>query len=162
MATAYDLTNTAAKLAVIGDGSDVPWGTSGDGFGRASIIKIHCSMPDIVVALGAEPDGTASDTLKIMDIPTGTRIDGVLLDVTTAEGAAATCSIGDASNAAGWIAASTSLNSVAKTGTVVGDTYGAANIVYAAADHLIITFAGVANIDTCVFDVYVFARFIDF
>jgi hypothetical protein len=170
MATAHDLTATAAKLATVGKGDEPSWGTSGDGFGRYSIMKFHCDMKAISDALGATIDGSASDTLVIWDIPAGTYISAVFMNCIQAEGSACTVAIGDADNAAGWMAA-TSINTlgvpvatgVASFGkTISSDTYGALHgKAYGAVNTLKLTFATYADIDYAVFDIYVVCAFMD-
>ena len=128
------------------------------GSGVFGIVKLHCDMAAIAAELAATVDGSASDVIQLWDIPIGTMILGVLLDVTTPEGAAATVAVGDGDSTAGYLAA-TSINSVAKAGTIITDAYGAASKVYAAADTLDLLFATDADIDTAVFDVYVYCLF---
>lgn len=156
MATTHDCTEFSQFTA------QVPaWGTSGDGFGRFSVMKFHVDMSAIAEELAATVDGSASDVIQLWDIPAGTHILSVLLDVTTAEGAAATVSIGDATSAAGFLAA-TSINSVAQTGTIITDAFGAVGgKMYAATDTLDLTFATDTDVDTAVFDVYAICVFID-
>jgi len=170
MATAHDMTTTAARRAVVGGDSKQAWGTSGDGFGAFSIMKFHIDMADVAEALAATVDGSASDTLVIWDIPAGTYISAVFMNCTTAEGATATVAIGDSDNAAGWMAA-TSINTlgipvatgVASFGkTISTDTYGALHgKAYGAVNTLKLTFATAADIDLAVFDIYVVCCFID-
>ena len=157
MATTHDC--TALDQFV---GSEPAWGGSGDGFGRFSVMKFHVDMAAITAALAAVVDGSASDVIQLWDIPAGTHILSVLLDVTTAEGAAATVSIGDATSAAGFLAA-TSINAAAQTGTIITDAFGAVGgKMYAATDTLDLTFGTLADIDAAVFDVYAICCFIDF
>ena len=156
MATTHDATAFAQFK-----GAMPAWGDSGDGWGRFSVMKFHVDMSAIAEELAATIDGSASDVLQIWDIPAGTHILSCLLDVTTAEGATATVSIGDATSAAGFLAA-TSINSVAQTGTIITDAFGAVGgKMYAATDTLDLTFATAADIDAAVFDVYVICVFID-
>ncbi len=156
MATTHDATSLAQFK-----GSEAAWGTSGEGYGRFSVMKFHVDMKDVSDSLAATVDGSASDVLQIWDIPAGTHILSVLLDVTKAEGATATVSIGDATSAAGFLAA-TSINAVAQTGTIITDAFGAVGgKMYAATDTLDLTFATAADIDLAVFDVYAICCFID-
>lgn len=156
MATTHDATALAQFV------NQAPaWGTSGDGFGRFSVMKFHCDMGAIATSLAATIDGSASDVVQIWDIPVGCHILSVLLDVTTAEGATATVAIGDGTSTAGYLAA-TSINAVAKTGTIITDAFGAVGgKLYAATDTLDLLFATAADIDTAVFDVYAICCFID-
>ena len=126
------------------------------GGGHFAIYKFHCDMAAIAAELAATVDGSASDTLDIWDIPLGTMILGVFLDVTKVEGTAATVAIGDNDNSSGYLAAS-SINAVAKYATIVTDTWGAAHMIYKAAKMLRLLFATAADIDLAVFDVYVYA-----
>lgn len=165
MATAHNASEFAQFV------STAPaWGGSGDGFGTQSVLKFHVDMAAIAAELAATVDGSASDTLAIWDIPAGTFISAVFMNVTTAEGAAATVAIGDTDNAAGWMAA-TDINALSipvATGvaafgkTISTDTYGALHgKAYGAVNSLKLTFATAADIDVAVFDIYVLATFID-
>jgi len=165
MATAHNASEFSQFV-----GTKPAWGGSGNGFGSSSIMKFHVDMADISEELGAVVDGSASDTLAIWDIPAGTYIKAVFMNVTKAEGATATVAIGDSDSAAGWMAA-TSINAlsipvatgVASFGhTIASDTYGALHgKTYGAVNSLILTFATAADIDLAVFDVYVLCDFID-
>jgi hypothetical protein len=131
------------------------WGTSGDGFGRFSVMKFHVDMAAIAAELGAVIDGSASDVIQLWDIPAGTHILSVMVKVTTAEGATATDAVGDGDSAAGFLAAF-SINGLAQKMTLTSDAYGATcGRTYAATDTLDLTFATAADIDVAVFDVYV-------
>lgn len=102
-------------------------------------------------------DGTAGDYIFALRLPIGSQVHGVLMNVLTActDTGTATVSIGDylastggAVTAAGYMAATT-IKTVGYTGTVVGDTYGAATKVYSAEHYLGLTFGGTeANIRT--------------
>lgn len=149
MATTHDCTSFAQFK-----GTAAPWGTTGNGWGQFYVQKFHVDMAAIAAELAATIDGSAADVLQIWDIPAGTVIFQVLLDVTTAEGSAATVTIGDATAAAGFLAA-TSINAVAQTGTIITDAFGATGgKMYAATDTLDLVFATLADIDGAVFDVY--------
>lgn len=131
------------------------------GFGHFTVMKFHVDMAAIAAALAATINGSAGDIVQLWDIPAGTYIQSVLLDVTTLEGAAATVAIGDGTAAAGFLAA-TSINAIGKTGTVITDAFGATGgKMYATTDTLDLTFGTDADIDTAIFDVYVICVFID-
>jgi len=136
--------------------SDEPaWGTSGDGWGRFSVMKFHVDMSAITTSLAATISGAATDVLQIWDIPAGTHILSVRVNVTTVEGATSTVAIGDGDNSAGFMAA-LSLNALASKMTLTSDAYGATcGRTYAATDTLDAVFATDSDIDTAVFDVYV-------
>ena len=130
------------------------------GFGSSAIVKLHVDMSVVPGQLAATIDGSSSDVIQLWDIPIGCHIKCVLLDVTTAEGATATVAIGDGDSTAGYLAA-TSINSAAKTATLITDAYGAVGgKLYAAADTLDLLFATAADIDAAVFDVYVYCDFL--
>ena len=157
MATTHDATSLAQFV-----GSQPAWGTSGEGYGRFYVAKFHVDMAAVAASLAATIDGSASDVIQLWDIPAGTHILSVLLDVTTAEGATATVAIGDATSAAGFLAA-TSINATGQTGTIITDAFGAVGgKMYAATDTLDLTFATLADIDAAVFDVYAICCKIDF
>jgi len=123
--------------------------------GRFAILKFHVDMAEVAALLAATIDGSAGDILQLWDIPAGTHILSVLVNVTTAEGAAATITIGDGDAAAGWLA-SMSINALAQKMTLISD----ANMLtggktYNTTDTLDITFGVAADIDLAVFDVYV-------
>lgn len=150
MATTHDATSLAQFK-----GTQPAWGNSGDGFGRFSVLKFHVDMGDIAESLGATIDGSASDVIKLWDIPAGTHILGVRVNVTTAEGATATVAVGDGDSTAGFLAAF-SINAAADKMTLTSDAYGATcGRTYADTDTLDLLFATDADIDTAVFDVYV-------
>lgn len=153
MATTHDATALAqfVKQAPL-------WG---GGYGHSSVMKFHVDMEELAADLAATIDGSASDVIQLWDIPAGTHIQAVLVNVTTAEGAAATITIGDGTSAAGFLA-STSINSVAATGTIITDAFGATGgKLYTATDTLDIVFGTAADIDVAVFDVYVICTMID-
>jgi hypothetical protein len=166
MATAHD----ASEFAQF-KGTQPAWGSSGEGFGRFSVMKFHVDMEAVSDELAATVSGAASDTIAIWDIPAGCHILSVLMNVTTVEGAAATVAIGDSDNSAGWMAA-TSINALSVNATtgVAGfggtaistDTYGIiGGRMYAAVNSLKLLFATAADIDTAVFDIYVICCFLD-
>jgi hypothetical protein len=156
MATTHDATSLAQFV-----GSQPAWGTSGDGFGRFSVMKFHVDMAAIAEELAATIDGSASDVIQLWDIPAGTHILSVKVDVTTAEGATATVAVGDGDSTAGYLAAF-SINAVASKMTLTTDAYGATcGRTYAAADTLDLLFATAADIDAAVFDVYAACIFFD-
>lgn len=148
MATTTDCTSLAQFA-----GTNPPYGT-----GYFGIVKLHCDMASIASAKSIVINGSASDVLQVWDIPVGTQIIGCMISVTTAEGAAATVAVGDGTNTAGYLAA-TSINAVAKTGMIVTDAYAAATKVYAATDTIDLLFATAADIDAAVFDVYLYCFF---
>lgn len=153
MATTHDATELVQFT------NQVPkWG---GGYGHFTVMKFHVDMAAIAADLAATIDGSASDVLQLWDIPAGCHILSVLVNVTTAEGVAATITIGDGSSAAGFLA-STSINAVAKAGTIITDAYGAVGgKLYVATDTLDIVFGTAADVDAAVFDVYVICTFID-
>lgn len=165
MATAHNASEFAQFIS-----TEPAWGGSGNGFGTQCVMKFHVDMAAITEELAAVVDGSASDTLAIWDIPAGTYISAVFMNVTTVEGATATVAIGDTDSAAGWMAA-TSINAlsindttlVAGFGkTIASDTYGALHgKAYGAVNSLLLTFATAADIDAAVFDIYVVCTFID-
>ena len=165
MATAHNASEFAQFV-----GTQPPWGGSGNGFGIQTVVKLHVDMKEVSDELAAVVNGSASDTLAIWDIPAGTYISAVFMNVTTAEGATATVAIGDGDNAAGWMAA-TSINALSipvATGvaafgkTISSDTYGALHgKAYGSVGSLILTFATAADIDLAVFDIYVLCTMID-
>jgi len=146
MATTHDATSLGAYV-----GQGAPYGT-----GVFTILKFHVDMSSLASDLAATIDGSSSDVVQLWDIPVGTQILGVLLNVTTKEGATATMAVGDGDSTAGYLAA-TSINSTGYTGTITTDAYGAATKVYAATDTLDLLFATDSDIDTAVFDLYVYA-----
>ncbi len=151
MATAHDATSLSQFKNNV-----PPWGG-----GNFEVVKLHVDLPAITAALGITIDGSAADTLKIWKAPIGCQIHGALLDVKTActDAGTATISLGD-SSAAGFLAATT-IKAVAKTGTIVGDAYGAATKVYAAETDIKLTFGGTeVDIDSGVFDIYLVCSFI--
>jgi hypothetical protein len=128
------------------------------GPGVLDVVKLHVDMGDVSSGLAATINATTPDTIYLWDIPVGTMIVGVLVDVTTAEGAACTASIADSGGQ--YVANTLDLNAVAKTGMAVGDTYGLASKVYSATETLNLVFtAGDTDVDTAVFDVYVYCLF---
>uniref|UniRef100_A0A6H2A2K5 Uncharacterized protein n=1 Tax=viral metagenome TaxID=1070528 RepID=A0A6H2A2K5_9ZZZZ len=149
MATTHDATSQAAFV-----GAQPAWGTTGDGYGKFSVMKFHVDMGTVTTALAATVDGSAADVIQLWDIPAGTQILGCRVNVTTAEGAAATVTVGDGTNPAGYLAAF-SINAVADKMTLLADAYGAAARTYTDTDTLDLVFATDTDIDTAVFDVYV-------
>lgn len=134
------------------------------GFGHFAIVKLHVDMAAISAELAATVDGSASDVVQIWDIPQGTFIHAVIVDVTTAEGATATVAIGDGTSAAGYMAAGSinALTTTTRLGTIITDAFGATGgKLYLATDTLDLTFATAADIDLAVFDVYVYCMFAD-
>lgn len=150
MATTHDCTGFAQFK-----GTAPAWGTSGFGFGNFAVLKFHVDMADVTSELAATVDGSASDVIQLWDIPAGTHILGVRVNVTTAEGATATVAVGDGDSTAGYLAAF-SINAVADKMTLTSDAYGATcGRTYADTDTLDLLFATAADIDVAVFDVYV-------
>lgn len=127
--------------------------------GVFGIVKLHCNMATIASDLGIVVNAGGTDTLNLWDVPIGTMVLGALLDVTKAEGAACTCSIGDDTNAASLIAAGSDLNAVAKIGTTAAQANHLQNKVFAAGDTIDIVFATDTDIDTAVFDIYLYCLF---
>ena len=126
------------------------------GPGEIVVVKLHVDMGDVKAALGAVV--ASGDNIQIWNIPIGTLILGSLLKVTTVEGEACTCALGDNAGVGTYIVAGTNLNSATTiVGTAVGDTYGLAHKIYASADTLDVLFGGGSvDIATAVFDVYVY------
>lgn len=150
MATTHDATALTQFV-----GSQPAWGNSGDGFGRFSVMKFHVDMSAVTASLAATVDGSASDVIQLWDIPAGTHILGVRVNVTTAEGATATVAVGDGDSTAGFLAAF-SINAVADKMTLTSDAYGSTcGRTYTDTDTLDLLFATDSDIDTAVFDVYV-------
>lgn len=151
MATAFDATSLATYST-----NHPPYG---GGAGALAIVKIHVSMPVIAAALGTISGG-ASDTLKIWSIPCGTLIERVLVHPTTAEGATCTITIGDGDSAAAYLASS-SINATTIVGSIGTDAYVAyGGRLYLNDDsYLTITFGTDTDVDTAVFDVYVYCWF---
>lgn len=76
-----------------------------------------------------------ADTIKVMAIPAGSLIQNVVTHVVTAEGASATCSVGDSGSATRFHSA-LDLNTVAATAS--GDIIQ----FYATADYILLTLGG--------------------
>jgi hypothetical protein len=119
MATAHDASAFAQFSVVPG------WGTSGDGFGRFSVVKLHLDWAEIKAGLGVAIDCNADDTIKVWDIPANVHVLSVLLKVTTAStnSGTATVEVGDTTTPAGWLA-ETSIKTATDTGTLISDAYG--------------------------------------
>ena len=127
MATTYDLTDGALTL---------PW----DGAKKCYVIekKVDCSV-----------DGLGSgDTAQVLAVPAGTFVMAVFTDVATAEGAAATITVGDGVDPDGWDT-SVNVNAAALT-QGAGAFPTAAGKLYTSADTIDV--AGAA-LDTAVFSV---------
>lgn len=100
------------------------------------------------------------DVAQVIDIPAGSLVRSVMVEVSTAEGGAATIDVGDGSDANGFLAA-VDVNATGDTAMALALTEGAPNTVtgysagkyYAAADTIDVT-AGAA-LDTAVFTVRV-------
>ncbi len=151
MATTHDATGQFA-------GTHVPYY---EGAGRFGVLRFHVDMAAVAAALGAVVDGSASDVVQLWDIPAGTHILSVRVNVLTAEGAAATVAVGDGDSTAGFMAA-LSINALAAKMTLITDAYGATcGRTYNATDTLDLLFATAADIDLAVFDVYVACIFFD-
>jgi len=151
MATTHDATAQGPFVGI-----RAPYG----GPGAFAVVKLHIDMAAVTTALAATVDGSQSDVLQVWDIPVGTCILGCLLKVTKAEGTTCTCTVGTNAGANVYIAAGTDLNSTSTiAGTAAGDTYGTARLVNASADTLDVLFATAADIDLCVFDIYVYCVF---
>jgi hypothetical protein len=120
MATAHDATALAQFSA------EPPWGTSGDGFGLFSVVKLHCDWAEIKAGLGAAISCNADDTIKIWDIPANVHVLSCLMKVVEAStnSGTATVEVGDTSNTAGWLA-ETSVKTETDVGTIITDAYGA-------------------------------------
>lgn len=123
-------------------------------------LRVDFSDADVIAAGAINPSN--ADILQIWNIPIGSCLFGALLDVVEAatDTGTATVAIGDATQAAGYLAATT-VKTVARTGTIVTDAYGAARLVYAAAGILGLTFAGTATtLVTGIIDIYLPGLFI--
>jgi len=157
MATTHNATGFAEFVSQV-----APWG---GGAGQFSVLKFHVDMAAIAAELAATVDGSAADIVQLWDIPVGCKILGVLVNVTTVEGAAATVAIGDGTQPAGFMAAG-SINALTTT-TMLGsstatDAYAIiGGKLYLTTDTLDLTFATAADIDLAVFDVYVMCIFIN-
>lgn len=157
MATTHDATELAAYT------NQVPkWD---GGYGHRCVMKFHVDMAELASDLGATIDGSAADVVQLWDIPQGCIIEKVLMNVTTAEGAAATVAVGDGDSAACYMAA-TSINALTTTtkggSAITTDAYAiVGGKLYKTADTLDLTFATAADIDLAVFDLYVVCEFID-
>lgn len=131
--------------------------------GETGIMEIvfDCSKKYSATA-GSYAAIAATDVIELFQVPIGMKVYDATLTVLTPATAAATASVGDASSAAGFIAAGTAMNAAAGTqvGTVVGDAYGlaaAGGKLYTAADTVDITFA--AQVPTpCVFRLELLVR----
>ena len=157
MATTHDATEFAEFTSSV-----APWG---GGYGQDAVLKFHVDMAAIAAELAATVDGSAADIVQIWDIPQGCIIEKVLMNVTTAEGAAATVAVGDGDSAACYMAA-TSINALTTTtkggSAVTTDAYAIiGGKLYKTADTLDLTFATAADIDLAVFDLYVVCKFIN-
>jgi hypothetical protein len=119
---------------------------AGDALNKTSRVEITLDFPAIIAArLAAGATAlAASDVLEVMQIPAGTLVTNVGMQVTTAAGVTSTIAIGDGSAAAGYLAA-TSANSTGFSGGVPVLSSGAfaptlsGGKVYAAADTIDIT-----------------------
>lgn len=112
MATTHELADTAA----------LPW----EGARKCYVIEktIDCSVNEL----------GSGDTAELLAIPAGTFVSAVFTDVTTAEGSAATVTVGDGTDPNGW-ATSANVNAVAVTWgagaypTAMGKLYSAADTI---------------------------------
>jgi hypothetical protein len=138
-----------------------------EGQGRFGVVHFHINVETVLASLGAAINPSTPDKLDIWNIPIGCQITGALLRVvtaatTTAAGGSATMGVGDEDNESGYIAAATDLKTAGYTGTVVGDTFGAATKVYSAVKKLRLTFGGTATaLLTGIFDLFLFCHFAD-
>jgi len=149
MATTHDCTALTQFT-----GSKAPYGS-----GNFSILKFHVDMAAITAEKGITVDGSASDVIQLWDIPLGTCILGGYVKVITAEGAAATVTVGTNAGTEVLVSA-VNINSAGTVGALdLADTHGAAHMVFATADTLDLLFATDSDIDTAVFDVYVYCLF---
>lgn len=131
-----------------GFGSYLPMYRQGVGVG-ADVQAYLIDMAALKTSQVWTIDGSGGDWFYIMPIPIGCKIDGVLMQVTTActDTGTATVAVGDytaadaAVDADGYMAA-TSIKATGYTGTVIGDAYGAARKIYSAAHYLGLTFGG--------------------
>jgi hypothetical protein len=126
------------------------------------LFKLRVSMPLWVAKKGvAAFVGSSSDVLQLVDIPAGTFVHACWVQLITPEGATAAGTLGDATQAAGFVATIT-LNGTALTfyGPVGSEAYAAyGGKFYDTADTLDIVLATAAAIETAVFDLYVLATF---
>lgn len=126
------------------------------------LIKKRLSFPKMVEAMGETAfDGSSSDVLQLFDIPAGTFIHACWVQLITKEGATAAATLGDATQAAGFVATIT-LNGTNGTwygpaGTEAYAAYGGK--FYDATDTLDMVLATAAAIETVVLDLYVLATF---
>ncbi len=151
MATTHDATAYSGFVS-----QAPPWGMAGGGGGGVGIIQFKVDMAAVAAYLNATIDGSSADVVQMWDIPAGTQILGVRVELITPEGAAATVAVGDGDNTAGYLAAF-SINGAAGTSkmTLLADVYGAALRTYAATDTLDLLFGTAADIDVAVFEVQV-------
>lgn len=129
------------------------------GNGNIGIVgPFHVDMAAMKTYLGVTIDGNNGDIIQLWDIPALTHIHSVAIKLWTPEGAAATVAIGDATSAAGFLAAF-NLNGAAETTamTIVTDAFMlTGGKGYATTDTLDLTFATDTDIAVAVFDVLVF------
>ncbi len=153
-----------------GAGAALPYGAFGQVVlqKRVDVLNLIATDFDKLALTSAPTVGltsfagfVAADTLEIFSLPAGTLVDMVGIRIKTVGTGSATISIGDDTQAAGWIAASTPLDAAVDTTviTVKGDNYGSTSMeakVYTSADGIDITFAGTTNIIGS-FDVFALA-----
>lgn len=154
-----DLTTTTFKDF---NGSSVPWGTTGNGYGDHFVLKFHLDIDDIATAGGYTIGST--DVLHLWDIPAGTEIRKVMMVVRTAPTATTcTAAVGDTDSAACYMAATTlSAADVLGGSAVTTDAYAIiGGRLYIAANILHVTFATAAPAGA-VFDLYVLGTKIDY
>jgi hypothetical protein len=126
------------------------------------LIKKRLSFPKMVLEAGETAfDGSSSDVLQLMDIPAGTFVHACWVQLITKEGVTAAATLGDATQAAGFVATIT-LNGTADTwyGPAGSESYAAyGGKFYDATDTLDMVLATAAAIETAVVDLYVLATF---
>jgi hypothetical protein len=126
------------------------------------LMKVRVSIPEWIAKKAvAAFVGSSSDVLEIMDIPAGTFVHAVWTKIVTPEGATLGGTVGDATQAAGFMAAVTG-NAAAGTyqGPAGSEAYAAyGGKFYAAADTLDWTLATEATVTTAVIDFFVLATF---
>lgn len=154
-ATTYDLTSglDGKQSNVARAQMDVP-GTV--------LMKMRVSIPLWIAKKGvAAFVGSSSDVLQILDIPAGTFVHAVWTKIVTPEGATLGGTVGDGTQAAGFMAALTGNNAA---GTYEGpagtEAYAATGgKFYAATDTLDWVLATEATVTTAVVDFFILATF---
>lgn len=93
--------NTVVPLGVAAGNGELPY----NAFQKVGIVSVTLDWADITASRTAESQTAigAGDGLAALVIPAKTRVLGVGLDVTTAEGGTLTIDVGDGSDADGWL-----------------------------------------------------------